>query len=90
MKMKKIKIKDLTEEQIKEYCKSKKNCYRCRFLHVECRPGFKGFWGYNKEIYKDEFLEEELEFPADPKKDDWLKNESNLKKEDEEYEKDSN
>ena len=59
-----VKLRDLTPEQ---YRKCKKNicknlpCAKCIFLRVCCNEQDKDCWIFNKELYSDKFLDQEVE-----------------------------
>lgn len=61
---KKIKLKDMTCEQYKNWknknCRSS-NCKSCIFDKVLCGAWCDGCWVYNKEIYSENFLNQEVE-----------------------------
>lgn len=61
---KKVKLRDLTEEQFMKYCdsftwtdKSEKNCFKCIFYNVSCWND----WIKHKDLYSDKFLDQEVE-----------------------------
>ena len=61
---KKVKLRDLTEEQFMKYCdsftwtdKSEKNCFKCIFYNVSCWND----WIKHKDLYSDKFLDQEIE-----------------------------
>lgn len=61
---KKIKLKDMTEEQYKkwnqEHC-HEYNCSKCIFNLVRCMPATKASWVNSKYLYSDKFLNQEIE-----------------------------
>lgn len=65
---KKKKLRDLTEEEYKEWCDANK-CYRCYgsnnskciFMNVPCNSRLGDCWIYNKDLYSDKFLDQEIE-----------------------------
>lgn len=60
---KKIKLRDLTEEQYWKY--SKKGCYttcdKCMFRLVNCTNHDENCWIHHKDLYSDKFLDQEIE-----------------------------
>lgn len=65
---KKVKLRDLTEEQFKKYCnsltengKSGINCFKCIFHNVNCVHWDYGCWIKHKDLYSDKFLDQEIE-----------------------------
>ncbi len=61
--MKKIKLRDLSEEQYKEWIekKCKGYCYKCIFNNVRCDSYLNCCWVYNKDMFSDKFLNQEVE-----------------------------
>ena len=62
--MKKVKLKDLTVEQYENW--KDKNCLNmkckdCNFHKVSCDERMDDCWIKNKDLYKDEFLNQEIE-----------------------------
>lgn len=65
---KKKKLRDLTKEEYEEWCDANK-CYRCYgsnnskclFMNVPCIPRLSDCWVDHKELYSDEFLNQEIE-----------------------------
>ena len=60
---KKIKLRDLTEEQYKTWRKENctgANCNTCPFLRSVCSLE-EFFWGKNKDLYVGKFLNQEIE-----------------------------
>lgn len=68
---KKVKLRDLTEEQYDEWSKvncegaSEKNCKRCPFSKVACASYVEECWLHNKDLYSDKFLDQEVEINND-------------------------
>ena len=61
---KKIKLKDLTPEQYKKWCKdncSDTKCTSCIFYKVSCGDWRESCWIKNKDVYNEKFLNQELE-----------------------------
>ena len=61
---KKIKLKDLTPEQYKKWCKdncSDTKCTSCIFYKVSCGDWREDCWITNKDVYNEKFLNQELE-----------------------------
>ena len=60
---KKVKIRDLTEEEYKEYVKGcdKRICVKCLFNDVECNSNYNNCWVNHKDLYSDKFLDKEIE-----------------------------
>lgn len=58
--MEKIKIRDLTKEQYKKFCKNQK-CGLCLFYYLNCFADNERSWLYHKEFFSDEFLDQEIE-----------------------------
>lgn len=65
---KKIKLRDLTEEQYWKY--NKKGCYttcdKCMFRLVNCTNRDENCWIYHKDLYSDKFLDQEIEIEVKP------------------------
>ena len=64
VKKKKVKLRDLTEEQFKKWLKY--NCYKvlcvgCIFFKTPCDYGRSNCWVRNKDLYSDKFLDQEIE-----------------------------
>ena len=59
----KIKLRDLSEEQYKEWTekKCKGYCYKCIFNNVRCDSYLNCCWVYNKDMFSDKFLNQEVE-----------------------------
>ena len=61
----KIKLRDLTEEQYKEWkeqnCCEKISCEECIFNFVNCICGYQKCWIKNKDLFNDKFLDQEVE-----------------------------
>lgn len=60
----KIKLKDLTPEQYKKWCKdncSDTKCTSCIFYKVSCDERMDDCWIKNKDLYNEKFLNQELE-----------------------------
>lgn len=68
MKIKK-KLRDLTEEEYKEWLIKKCNglCKNCIFKCVMCYYNRKICWVNNKEVFSDKFLDQELEIEVNEK-----------------------
>lgn len=66
-KKKKVKIRDLTEEEYKEYVKGcdKRICVKCLFNDVECNSNYNNCWVNHKDLYSDKFLDKEIEVEED-------------------------
>ena len=62
---KKVKLRDLTEEQFKKYCKNftgnGKDCGKCVFHNVICASWYDDCWIKHKDLYSDKFLDQEVE-----------------------------
>lgn len=65
---KKVKLRDLTEEQFKKYCKSftrnnnyGNDCDKCVFHNVSCIYWYENCWIKHKDLYSDKFLNQEIE-----------------------------
>ncbi len=65
---KKVKLRDLTEEQFKKYCKSftgngnyGRDCDKCVFHNVSCTLFYDSYWIKHKDLYSDKFLDQEVE-----------------------------
>ena len=62
---KKVKLKDLTEEQFKKWqndnCCESVVCANCPFCKVNCNLYSKDIWVKNKEFYSNKFLNQEIE-----------------------------
>ena len=62
-KSKKVKLRDLTEEQyssrLKNYCNL--HCKYCRFKTVLCNYQYERCWLNHKDLYSDKFLDQEIE-----------------------------
>ena len=59
----KVKLRDLTEEQYREYEKDceKRICAECPFHDVECDSKYDNCWFKHKDLYSDKFLDREVE-----------------------------
>ena len=60
---KKVKLRDLTERQYREYekgCKER-NCFECLFNNVVCNLDSFMHWIKHKDLYSDKFLDQEVE-----------------------------
>ena len=75
---KKIKLRDLTEEQYETWlaknCDYTK-CINCPFSKVYCYSNSKNNWIKNKDIYSDKFLNQEIEIEIElltPKEKEYL------------------
>lgn len=67
-KTKKVKLRDLTAEQLKKWrffngctCIGMANCSTCIFCSVYCDPVDEDCWIHHKELYSDKFLDQEIE-----------------------------
>lgn len=63
-RMKKVKLKDLTLEQYKKWCKdncSNTKCEECVFYNVVCGIVCNGCWVKHKDLYNENFLNQEIE-----------------------------
>lgn len=58
---KKVKVRDLTPKQLYRYCTTRTNCRECAFRFVICTLATVGCWIDHKELYSDEFLDQEIE-----------------------------
>lgn len=65
---KKVKLRDLTEEQFKSYCNrlkengsNKPNCHKCMFKNIGCEYWHPSCWVKHKDLYSDKFLDQEIE-----------------------------
>ena len=64
---KKVKLRDLTKEQYKEYEKhceegcAERICDKCPFREVNCDLNNDTCWFYHKDLYSDKFLNQEIE-----------------------------
>lgn len=62
---KKIKLRDLTEEQFNDYCSEHcedgSACNQCPFKKVICFLNHYNCWIYHKDLYSDKFLDQEIE-----------------------------
>ena len=61
--LKKVKVRNLTEEQYREYEKgcADRICTECPFRAVECELKYNTCWFYHKDLYNDKFLDQEIE-----------------------------
>lgn len=57
---KKVKLRDLTEEQFKKFCEKQK-CESCLFCFLACAAKDERSWLYHKEFFNDKFLDQEIE-----------------------------
>lgn len=59
----KVKLRDLTKEQYREYEKgcSDRICTECLFRAVECELNRTSCWFHHKDLYSDKFLDQEIE-----------------------------
>ena len=67
---KKVKLRDLTEEQYENWCNGHchlyKECKDCAFGKVNCLTSNKPLcWVNNKDLYSDKFLDQEVEINDD-------------------------
>ena len=69
---KKVKLRDLTEEQFEKYCKSftgkgnyGANCDKCVFHNVSCTSWYDNCWIKHKDLYSDKFLDQEIEIEVE-------------------------
>lgn len=60
---KKVKLRDLTEEQFERYCDATRGriCSECVFRYVNCEICTSGCWIKHKDLYSDKFLDQEVE-----------------------------
>lgn len=60
---KKVKLRDLTQEQYVNYCRKcgTRLCSECPLSGVECNLVFDSCWFKNKDLYNDKFLDQEVE-----------------------------
>ena len=61
---KKVKLRDLTPEQFKNWYKNtcyKLGCEECIFYRVPCAYDTINCWVRNKDLYRDKFLDQEIE-----------------------------
>ena len=60
---KKVKLRDLTKEQYREYEKgcADRICAKCPFVVVECNSQNGNCWFYHKDLYNNKFLDQEIE-----------------------------
>ena len=56
---KKVKLRDLTNEQYINYCKTRTHCRECLFRDVACVEWYS--WIKHKDLCSDEFLDQEIE-----------------------------
>ena len=59
----KVKLRDLTKEQYREYEKgcAERTCTKCPFVGVQCNSKNNNCWFYHKDLYSDKFLDQEIE-----------------------------
>ena len=60
---KKVKLRDLTEEQFERYCDATRGriCSECVFRYVNCEICTSGCWIKHKDLYSNKFLDQEVE-----------------------------
>ena len=61
---KKVKLRDLTEEQWQKWrikCGTSRLCSGCPFSRINCSIDNTSNWFYHKELYSDKFLDQEIE-----------------------------
>lgn len=58
---KKVKLRDLTSEDLKKYCDSLTSCRHCIFKRVSCTKIPENCFIYNKDLYNDDFLDQDIE-----------------------------
>ena len=61
---KKVKLRDLTPEQYKNWYKNncgKYDCEKCIFFKINCFYKESHCWIYHKDLYSDKFLDQEIE-----------------------------
>lgn len=65
--LRKVKLRDLTEEQYREYVKgceegcAERICDKCPFREVTCDLNNDNCWFYHKDLYSNKFLDREFE-----------------------------
>lgn len=61
--VKRVKLRDLTEEQLERYCDNNygRKCEKCIFRNVNCAACTSGCWIKHKDLYSDKFLDQEIE-----------------------------
>ena len=64
---KKVKLRDLTEKEYREYEKGceKRICAKCPLHDVECGLKYDNCWLKHKDLYSDKFLDQEIEIGGD-------------------------
>lgn len=61
---KKVKLRDMTEEQWQKWrikCGISRLCSRCPFRRINCSLDDISNWFYHKDLYSDKFLDQEIE-----------------------------
>lgn len=60
---KKVKLRDVTEEQLERYCNNacRFSCATCIFNYIYCIPSSAVCWIKHKDLYSDKFLDQEIE-----------------------------
>ena len=63
----KVKLRDLTKEQYREYENScaERICTKCPFHDVECNLQNNNCWFHHKDLYNDKFLDQEIEIEVE-------------------------
>lgn len=63
---KKLRLRDLTVDKYKkckeQICRNYRSCYGCPFSSINCGTYDSLSWIYNKDLYSDKFLDQEIEF----------------------------
>ena len=64
----KIKLRDLTYEQYRKWYNNdcKKRCHECMFYKVCCNIDRDNCWVFDKDLFSDKFLEQEIEVEVEP------------------------
>ena len=65
---KKVKLRDMTEEQWQKWrikCGTSRLCSSCPFRRINCSIDDTSNWFYHKDLYSDKFLDQEIEVEED-------------------------
>ena len=55
------KLRDVTKEELRNYCEGKIMCPECFLKDVRCRANSDTCWVYHKDLYSDKFLDQTIE-----------------------------
>lgn len=58
------KLRDVTPNELRNYCEGKIMCPECFLKDVRCRANSDTCWVYHKDLYSDKFLDQTIEVEA--------------------------